>query len=105
MTQIYCRPYRFDIDIGTCRSRLLVINKEYERYGLKNLNKDQKKCWECQGNIDVLVEPKELVCTVCEKKESEVSKFHPRLMKCSSCYQKDYNKKSDNVGAASEVRI
>ena len=81
MTQIYCKPYRLDIDIKTCKSRLVIINKEYERYGLGSLNKDQKKCWECQGNTDILVEAAELICTGCGKKESEVSKFHPRLKK------------------------
>ena len=47
--QIYCKPYRFNIDIETCKSRLLIINKEHKRHGLEGLTKDQKKCWECQA--------------------------------------------------------
>ena len=105
MTQIYCKPYRFNVDIETCKSRLEIINKEYKRHGLETLNKDQKKCLKCQGNPDVLVETEELICIGCGAKASEVSKFYPRLKKCNCCYQKDYRKKSDNVDTASEVRI
>ena len=105
MTQKYCKPYRFNIEVETCKSRLVIINKEYKRHGLKNINKDQMKCLKCQGNTDVLAEAEELICTGCGDKASEVFRFYPRLKKCNRCYQKDYRKKSDNVDASSEVRI
>ncbi len=101
MTQTYCKPYRFNIDIQTCKTRLKIINKEHERYGLSSLNKDQKKCWKCQGNSEVSPEPKELVCKDCRKKKSEVARFHPQLDLCNRCYQVAYNAPV----ATSEVKV
>ena len=101
MTQKYCSPYRFNIDIRTCKSRLLVINKEHERLGLEGLNKDQKKCFQCQGVSEALPKPGELICKDCGKKPSEVSRFHPQLELCNSCYQKEYLK----INVVSEVNV
>ena len=91
MTQIYCKPYRVNVEVETCKSRLLVINKEHKRHGLNGLTSDQKKCWECQGDSESSPEPEELVCTDCGKKPSEVVRFHPRLKLCNRCYQAAYN--------------
>lgn len=91
MIQIYCKPYRFNIDIETCKSRLLIINKEHKRHGLEGLKKDQKKCWECQGNSEVLPSPEELACKECGRKASKVNRFHPQLEMCNRCYQAAYN--------------
>ncbi len=105
--QIYCKPYRFNIDIETCKSRLLIINKEHKRRGLDALTRDQKKCWVCQGKdigvLDALkgdrnIEP-EPVCIDCGRKRSEVGRFFSRLKKCNSCYQKVYRQPA----TASEV--
>lgn len=102
MTQIYCRPYRFEIDIRTCKERLLVINKEHEKGGVKCLNKDQKKCFNCQGGeVEAVSKPaSESVKTIivdpvfkdCGYKKSEVDRFYPRIELCSRCYQKAYRK-------------
>ena len=90
--QRYCKPYRFNIDIETCKSRLLIINKEHKQHGLNGLTKDQKKCWECQGNTETSPESEEPICSVCEIKASEVSRFHKQLKMCSRCYQSEYRK-------------
>lgn len=100
LEQIYCKPYRFDINIETCKSRLMIINKEHKRHGLEALTKDQKKCWECQGNTEASPEPEELICIDCGSKASEVSRFHPELNKCNRCYQREYAQS----GAAAAVK-
>ena len=90
--QMYCKPFRLDIDIETCKSRLAIINKEYKRYDLGGLTAEQQICWKCQGMIKETMNT-EPVCIICEKTKSEVSLFHPQLNKCSRCYQKELRRR------------
>ena len=103
MIQIYCKPYRFNIDVETCKSRLLIINKEHERHGLEGLTKDQKKCWKCQAGEagefnkaaeDAAIERKKasfshLVCEGCGVSGADVDRFYIRVKKCKTCYDKE----------------
>jgi hypothetical protein len=98
--QIYCKPYRFNIDAGTCKLRLASIEKEYSHSGLSGLTSEQKKCRQCQGkNTGSFKKPvnhvplSELVCVGCGKKGSEVARFYPKKKKCRTCYMKQWERR------------
>ena len=46
-TVIFCKPFNMDVQIETCKSRLLVIKNQCKKEGLVSLTKEQRKCHDC----------------------------------------------------------
>ena len=43
----YCKPFKLEIEIGTCRTRIAVIKEQFDKEGIRSLSKEQRKCHEC----------------------------------------------------------
>jgi hypothetical protein len=43
----YCKPFRMEIEVETCRTRIVAIKKQFDREGIRSLSKEQRKCHEC----------------------------------------------------------
>jgi hypothetical protein len=47
----YCKPFKMDIEVETCRTRCKEIKKQFDKEGLLSLMKEQKKCYGCGDGI------------------------------------------------------
>ena len=43
----YCEPFKMDIEVETCRTRIVAIKTQLDKEGLLSLSKEQRKCHEC----------------------------------------------------------
>ena len=42
-----CKPFKMEIEVETCLSRIAAIKKQFNKEGIKSLSKEQRKCHEC----------------------------------------------------------
>lgn len=52
----HCKPFKMEIEVETCRTRIVAIKKQFDREGIRSLNKEQRKCYECDDAIEQEVE-------------------------------------------------
>lgn len=55
----YCKPFKMDIEVETCRTRCKEIKKQFDKEGLLSLTKEQKKCYGCDCGPGHKIENKE----------------------------------------------
>ena len=48
----HCKPFKMEIEVGTCLTRIAVIKKQFDKEGIKSLSKEQRKCHECDDAIE-----------------------------------------------------
>lgn len=48
----HCKPFRMEIEVETCRTRIETIKKQFDKEGIRSLTKEQRKCHECDDAIE-----------------------------------------------------
>jgi hypothetical protein len=111
----YCKPFKFEIEKETCQFRLMAIEKQISKEGIKSLHKEQLKCHRCEitreqkpeNEASAKPSPEEpeavaivedIKCKECPTKKSEDKKFITFRQLCNKCnatrsYRENKNKK------------
>ena len=48
----YCKPFKMEIEVETCRTRVVAIRNQFDKEGIRSLTKEQKKCHECGDTVE-----------------------------------------------------
>ncbi|MBW2644582.1 MAG: hypothetical protein JRE23_00130 [Deltaproteobacteria bacterium] len=48
----YCKPFNMEIEVETCRTRVVAIRNQFDREGIRSLTKEQRKCHECSDTVE-----------------------------------------------------
>lgn len=43
----YCKPFMMEVEVETCRTRIVAIKEQFNKEGIRSLSKEQRKCHEC----------------------------------------------------------
>ena len=48
----HCKPFKMEIEVETCRTRIVAIKNQFDREGIRSLTKEQRKCHECDDAVE-----------------------------------------------------